>query len=330
MKIYNKLFVLGLVLFASLGLTNSALAMVPTLSFGTMSNNNVTLTVYGDSNSAVNLYYNNGYGLQNAYLGITNYSGYFSTTINSSTYNITQGSYVYVTVNGQQSTSVIWPNTYYQNNNVVYNNSNNFVVSNLTLPVLGSATMSLGNNATGLFVSNNSNPSVVNTSIGANTNNGCGIYDQYSILTGQPCYLATNNLSYVNNGSVTFTALTIGTATITVCQNNNYYNNYSNTSNNCNTITVNVTGNNIINSGSVLGVSTGGNSCYISRTLRYGMSGTDVSCLQSYLISKGYMYNTSTNSYFDINTRNAVVLFQRDNGLFPDGVVGRNTRNYLY
>jgi len=326
MKIYNKLFVLGLVFLASLGLTNSALAMVPTLSFGVMSNsNNVTLTVYGDANSSVNLYYNNGYGLQNAYLGITNYSGYFSTTINTSTYSITQGSYVYVIVNNQQSTSVIWPNTYYQNNNF-----NNFVVSNLTLPVLGSATISLGNNASGLYVSNNSNPSVVNTSIGNNTNSGCGPYDQYSTLTGQPCYLATNNLSYTNNGSVTFTALTIGTATITVCQNNNYYNNYSNTSNNCNTITVNVTGNNIINSGSVLGVSTGGNSCYISRTLRYGMYGTDVSCLQSYLINRGYLYNTVANSYFDTNTRNAVILFQRDNGLFSDGIVGRNTRNYLY
>lgn len=333
MKIYNKLFVLGLVMLASLGLTSSALAMVPTLSFGTMSNNNVTLTVYGDSNSAVNLYYNNGYGLQNTYLGTTSYVGYFTTTITASTYNITQGSYVYVTVNGQQSSSVIWPNTYYQNNNTVLNN--NFSVSSLSLPVFGSATITMANGATGVYVSSNSNPNVANAVLASNVvTAGCNQYDQYNPLTGQPCYYGGNyytNTSYnTNNGSVTITGLATGTSVITVCQNNNYYNNYSNTSNNCSNINVTVNGNNIINSGSVLGVSTGGNNCYISRTLRYGMSGTDVSCLQSYLINKGYMYNTSANSYFDVNTRNAVVLLQRANGLFPDGVVGRNTRNFLY
>lgn len=329
MKIYNKLFVLGLILSAFFGVSSNVWAMTPTLSFGTMSNNNITLTVYGDSNSSVNLYYNNGYGLQNAYLGTTNYVGYFTTNLNTSTYNITQGSYVYVTVNGQQSSSTIWPNTYYQNNNNVVNNAN-FTISSLSLPLGGNATLTMANGASGVYVSSNSNPNVANATLSSNTiNTGCGQYDQYNPLTGQPCYYGSNyysNTSYNNNGSVTITALTTGSSVITICQNY-AYNAYSNSTNNCNTINVNVLNNNF---GSVLGTSTSSNSCYISRTLKYGMYGTDVSCLQTYLMNKGYLYNTSSSSYFDVNTRNAVISLQRANGLFPDGIVGRNTRNYLY
>lgn len=333
MKIYNKLFVLGLILSAFFGISSSVLAMTPTLSLSLINTNNVTLTVYGDANSSVNLYYSSNYGLQNVYLGTTNNVGYFYTTLSTTNYNIVQGNSVYVIVNNQQSNSAIWPNTYYQNNNNNIVANNNFTISSLSIPVFGSATISMANGASGVYVSSNSNPNVANAILSSNTiNTGCGQYDQYNPLTGQPCYYGSNyytNTNYnTNNGSVTITGLATGTSVITICQNN-HYNNYSNTINNCNTINITVNGNNIIGSGSVLGASTSG-TCYISRTLKYGMSGADVSCLQSYLMNKGYLYNTSTSSYFDVNTRNAVVLLQRANGLFPDGIVGRNTRNYLY
>jgi len=344
MKIYTKLFLFGLVLATTFGLANNAFAMMPTLSLSSLNNNNINVTVYGNANSSINLYYNSNSGLQNVYLGNTNNVGYFSTLLTNSNYNIARGSSVYITVNNQQSNSAIWPNTYSQNNNVITSNNNsNFNISNLSLPVLGSATITLTNGATGVYVSSNSNPSVVNAILSSsNINTGCGQYDQYNTLTGQSCYGINNNTnyynnynnnyntSYPNNGSVTLTALSAGSSTITICQNS-VYNNYSNTTNNCNTINVNVVNNNnIINSGSVLGASTTGSNCYLSRTLKYGMYGSDVSCLQTYLRNKGYLYNSNTNSYFDVNTRNAVVLFQRDRNLFPDGVVGRNTRNVLY
>jgi peptidoglycan hydrolase-like protein with peptidoglycan-binding domain len=312
MKIYNKFLVFGLMLFFALGFTNNAFAMTPTLSVSNNGNNTVFISVYGDSNTNINLYYNNGYGLQSTYLGTTNYNGYFSTSLNTSSYNITQGTSVYVMVNNQQSSSVLWPTNYYQNNN--YTNSG-LNVSSLTLPV--------GSN--GVYVSSNSNAGVVNVNNsngGINSMIGCNTYNQYSTITGQPCYMSQNTNYNYNSNSVVIYASTVGYSTLTICSNGN--------SGVCNTLNVNVINNNVISNGSVLGVSTVSNSCTLYRTLRYGMYGNDVSCLKQLLANKGYLVNNNYDNYFDYDTRNAVLLFQQDHYLGTDGTVGSRTRNYLY
>lgn len=305
----------------TLGFTNTVSAMTPTLSVSNNGNNTVFVTVYGDSNSSVNLYYNNGYGIQSTYLGMTNYSGYFSTSLNMSSYNITQGSSVYVMVNNQQSTSMLWPTNYYQNNN--YSNTG-LNISSLTLPLGSSATLSLGNNSNGVYVSSNSNANVVsvnNSNGGINSMIGCNTYNQYSVITGQPCYMSQNTNYNYNSNSVVIYASSVGYSTLTICSNNSSV---------CNTLNVTVANTNTILGGSVLGVSTINNSCTLYRTLRYGMYGSDVSCLKQLLANKGYLVNNTFDNYFDYETRNAVMLFQQDKYLGADGVVGSRTRNYLY
>ncbi len=316
MKIYSKLLVFALLTFALLGFTNKVSAMTPTLSLSNNGNNTVFVSVYGDPNSNVTLYYNNNYSLQSVYLGTTNYSGYFSTSLNTSTYNINTNTGVYVMVNNQQSTTASWPNNYYQNN---YNN-NGLNITSLTLPLGSSATLSLGNNASGVYVSSNSNSGVVNVNNSNNYNNlGCNSANQYSTITGQPCYLVSN-LSY-NSNSVTIYASNTGYSSLTICSNN---------PSTCNTVNVTVVNSNSVISGNVLGVSTVYNSCSLYRTLRFGMYGSDVSCLKQLLANKGYLVNNNFDNYFDYETRNAVLLFQQNNYLGADGVVGVRTRGYLY
>ena len=52
------------------------------------------------------------------------------------------------------------------------------------------------------------------------------------------------------------------------------------------------------------------------------MYGSDVSCLKQLLANKGYLVNNNFDNYFDYETRNAVLLFQQNNYLGADGVVG--------
>src|SRR3989338_5123337 len=110
-----RLAVVGLVVAGSLGFASVTKAMTPTLSlYNSGNSDSVQVTVNGDSNAGVYLYYpKNGYGTYSQYLGMTSYNGYLSTTLSTSSMNITSGNSVYVTVNNQQSASVNWPSTSY-------------------------------------------------------------------------------------------------------------------------------------------------------------------------------------------------------------------------
>lgn len=72
---------------------------------------------------------------------------------------------------------------------------------------------------------------------------------------------------------------------------------------------------------------------YISRnvenyqTIRLNSNGNFVYILQ-YLLNQ-YGYNIATDGKFGVKTQNAVIDFQRNNGLTSDGIVGRNTWNAL-
>ncbi len=64
--------------------------------------------------------------------------------------------------------------------------------------------------------------------------------------------------------------------------------------------------------------------------LRLGSRGSEVSTLQQELKNRGYFTYPRITGYFGPITRDAVIRFQRDNGLLVDGIVGPQTRNALY
>ena len=367
MKSYIRTLFIFLILFVGLIGTSQVYAMTPSLSFSSYysGSDTVLLAVSGDPNSLVTIYYTTISGLQTRSLGTTNNGGFFSTTLNTRDYAVSYGVPVYVVVNGQQSSSVAWPN--YGSSNLSFNQNT------LSLSVGQSSLISAYNSSGSLYVSSNSNPSVVTVSTngsvvsfygqvaGSSTvvicqspsNVYCGTI--YVVVGGghpYPIYNTTGlsitslmipsggtatisgassgiiNISSNTNpsvasatagsysSSVIISGISIGSTTLTLCQNN---------TNVCNSIIVTVTG--------VLGQQiqnqSPGSSCWFTRTLRYGMSGEDVYCLQSYLINEGYLTSGNISSYFDGETREAVISYQWNHGLKPDGVVGRSTRYEL-
>lgn len=58
--------------------------------------------------------------------------------------------------------------------------------------------------------------------------------------------------------------------------------------------------------------------------LREGISSDEVLRIKRFLIAKGYT-DLVENYYFDLNTRNIVMEYQRKNSLNPDGIIGPNT-----
>ncbi len=63
-------------------------------------------------------------------------------------------------------------------------------------------------------------------------------------------------------------------------------------------------------------------------SLKMGSSGDDVKKVQSKLKSWGY-YNGAVDGVYGSKTRDAVIYFQRKNGLDADGVVGEKTANAM-
>ncbi|MDD2418008.1 MAG: M14 family metallopeptidase [Oscillospiraceae bacterium] len=64
------------------------------------------------------------------------------------------------------------------------------------------------------------------------------------------------------------------------------------------------------------------------RTLRIGMTGTDVMEIQAMLRKLGF-YNAVPDGIFGPRTQQAVIEFQRRYGLTPDGIIGANTYNAM-
>lgn len=169
MKIFTnlsakKLFV-AFVLLVCFGIFGNAYAMTPSLSvYPTSGTDSVTINVTGDANSSVILYYNSSSILQSRVLGTTSNSGYYSIVVNSSNYGITPGSLVYVVVNNQQSSSVSWPYSTYSSGTLSLSQTNLTMTVGQTSNVTAYNYYSYGN----LYISSNSNPSVVTASISGN------------------------------------------------------------------------------------------------------------------------------------------------------------------
>ncbi len=315
-----KNFILAILVFlASISFANVVHAQYySALSF---SQNNVSISV--GQTTTITAYSSGGGYYGNLYVSSNSNPNIASVSISGNTisiYGYATGSATIIICQSNYTSSC---GTIYVSVSGQYGYSPNYgvAVSSITVPVGGSVTLS-SLNSSGITVSSNLYPNIATTSY-STTVAGCTSGSQYSVLTGAPCYLQTSNI-----GSVTITGVSYGIDTITLCPSNYTYSYPYNSNYMCSTITVNVTSPAIV--GTVLGASTYNGACYLSRVLRYGMSGSDVSCLQSYLVALGYLSDLSyIDSYFDMSTHNAVRLFQQANYLFVDGVVGRQTRERL-
>ena len=141
--------------------------------------NNVQMTIVGaDPNVSVLLNYPVTGGYTSGNIGTTNASGYLSTTISGTTYNITAGSPVYVTVDGQNSASQSWPTTASATGGLSLSQTS------LILSVGQSSIVSAGVSAP-LTMSNNTNPLAASV--------------------------------WVNGNQITVNALAYGSTNITIC-----------------------------------------------------------------------------------------------------------------
>ncbi len=171
-------------------------AATPTLAFASAGTNYVQISVQGDQNQAVNLYYYNpGMSTINTVgsIGTTNASGYFSTTLYTSSYNIPSGASVYVVVNGQQSSTATWPttsggNVYLSQSNVTMNQGQNSYVS-----ISGGT----GNN---YYINSNSNSSIAGATISGST---------LTINAVAPGYVTINVCSLSSSASCASLSVTV-------------------------------------------------------------------------------------------------------------------------
>ena len=155
---------LGMCMFSSRAFASVA----PTLSVSpTGSGDSVNVTVTGDPNAAVILYYTkSGAGQQLTPIGTTNASGTLTSTISTSQYSIVSSSPVYVTVgglNGLQSQQATWPAS-----SALISTSNMLSLSQtgLVLPIGQSSTITATNvNGSSLYLSSNSTPAIANVNI---------------------------------------------------------------------------------------------------------------------------------------------------------------------
>lgn len=163
MKTSRKLLLGGLFIIAFVAFVGKTYAITPSLSLsGLAGTDNVIVTVNGDTNASVTLYHYNTYSqLQTRYLGTTNSYGYFSITVSTNNYNITPGGTVYVIVNNQQSSSMIWP----------FTASDSFPLSqtSVSLYVGQTSTINAYSGYSSVYLSSNSNQGVATATIYSNT-----------------------------------------------------------------------------------------------------------------------------------------------------------------
>ncbi len=160
-----------------------AYAATPTLSLSVTSGDNVQVSVNGDPNMSIVLYYNIGSasGQRVTTLGTTNGSGTFSTIMSTSAYSISAGTTAYVVVNNQTSAVASWPAT-----------SSSGGTSALTFSPQNLSVSAGGNQITTIY-------------------GGDGIY---TISSNTNPSAASLNLS---GSSLTVNGLATGNASITVC-----------------------------------------------------------------------------------------------------------------
>lgn len=290
-----------------------AFAAVPTLSVTSYGSgtNQVQVIVNGDQNQNITLYYYNPIGSSNlsnvGVIGTTNSSGYFSTILNTSSYSIPAGTNVFVTVNGQQSSTAVWPSTtggnvYLSQTNISLNQGQSYNVS------------ISGGSSNGYYVSTNTNSGIVTTSVsgsvltvyGANSGNAnitvCSLGSTSACAT---LYVSVNG-GYYNGGSIYLSQSNVTlnqgqsqSVSIYNNQSGNYYNSYNNyyisSNSNSSSVSATISGNTVTVYGSNTGYAT------IAVCSYYNGSYGNTSCANLYVTVNSYYYGNNYNNYSGYN-----------------------------
>ncbi len=213
LKSFTRIAFFATFLFASSSIAYAFIT--PTLNLSATGNgDSVQLSVTGDANASVILYYTpTNSGMQIKSLGTTNSSGTFSTTLSSASYQLTTGNPTYVSiggVNGVVSTTVSWPTVNTTTSNLLTLNQAGLVLS---VGQTGNVTAT-NNTQNSLYISNNSNPSVASAAVSGN---------QITILAtgyGSTIITVCPVGSTLNCRSVSVTVQNGSTQTLTLSQSN--------------------------------------------------------------------------------------------------------------
>ncbi len=205
--------VLTLLIFSLLLPLVPALATSPTLTLSsTGDGDSVQINVSGPASSSVIMSYLRNGSSQVSFLGNTNSSGLFSTTISTAAYNISPNSLVHVTIggiNGAQSSDVAWP----------YISAGNLALdkTSIVLPIGQSTTINAYNNGSNLiYLASNSNPIVANANLSGNqisitaNNFGATVINICSQANSTSCASAYINVQNTGATSLVFSQNTVG------------------------------------------------------------------------------------------------------------------------
>lgn len=221
--------------------------------------NNVRVNVSGaDVRAPVVLYFtSSAYGtMQSNTLGITDDSGYYTGTVNTSSLSIGNSVPVFVMVNGYQSGSVTWPYNASSTTSGVY-----FSQTSPNVAVGQTGTLTIYGGSGTYYVSSNSNSGVVGTSISGNTLTLSGLSNgQANIVvcsTGGACgtFTVTSSGSTYGGPSVSQSTLTFnqgGQGSVTISGGTSPYTISVPSGSG---ITTNLTGNTLYVNGATLGTS---------------------------------------------------------------------------
>jgi hypothetical protein len=203
MKTYKKLILSGLAVLAFVVFVGKAQAL-------TLSQNNISVNV--GQYSTVYLYNVSGA----TYLSSNSNPNIATVTINGSNlsiYGVMSGSTSATVCDNISGCTVLYITVSGNYNNYGYNNGNNngLNLSNITLSVGSSITISSSNNynysyynnTNGLYVSSNSNPSVA-SAVSSSSIPGCYGTNTYSITTGQSCNTTSYPYNYNNNYNTSY------------------------------------------------------------------------------------------------------------------------------
>ena len=253
---FGFLFLTLIMLFS---FSMKAIAMTPTLSLaGTGDGDSVQITVTGDPNSSVILFYTkSGAGQQMPPIGTTNTSGTLTTTISTSQYGVAAGSSVYVTtggLTGPQSATMIWPAVASM---LSASNMLSLSQTGLVLTLGQSTTVTATNlNSSSLYLASNSSPQIANFSISGSQITVTG--NSYGSTTGSFCLIGnTANCGsiYVIVQNSTATPLTFSQSSVTLSSGqtvaiqisggSGIYSVLNNSSQNSGVVTTSISGNTI-------------------------------------------------------------------------------------
>jgi len=306
MKNLSKILIFGLFASVLMSFSGVAAAYYPTLSVYPANGGGTTISISGGqpNTTVVITYTPSGSNLTASVTGVTDYSGSFTTMINSAI-----GSQVNATVGGQQ--------VYANGNGNNYNNGCGYYGCSVGGLTLSQTSLSLGvgqsssvtasypvyGYSNSFYISSNSNSSVASASVSGNQINVYGLASGSTTISvcasGSSCASLYVTVSGYNNGcsyygcgtgaislSQTSVSLNVGQSTTVTAYNNNGNNVYISSNSNSSVVSASVSGNTI----NLYGLTSGSSSISIC-------SSNVSSCVSLYATVTGVL-GANTNLWF--------------------------------